>query len=286
MRQMSKIYFQFFGSINIDQVIRVPSIARPGETTLGERVMVAFGGKGANQAVAAARTMSAEGSVCMIGAVGQDAHGRAAIKNLDDNGIACAVAELADSTTGTAIITVSQGGENAITVVPGANKRLALGTEAATALARTDTLLCQGEVSFGATRRAIETFRTERPQGRVIVNLAPVPQSLGFGTLRSVLAHTDTLIVNSQEADDVVSVLGEAESLATSDVAREFKLLMIITLGSASAMIHAPDGTSRRITTPAIDPAETTGAGDTFCGVLAALVTEGWDVDELHPLFS
>jgi len=106
-----------FGSINIDQVIRVASIPAPGETVLGERVTDAHGGKGANQAVAAARAGAGDVPVTMVGAVGDDAHGDAALKNFAANGVLCELVRSAHSATGTAFIKLSDDGENAITVI-------------------------------------------------------------------------------------------------------------------------------------------------------------------------
>ena len=137
-----------FGSINVDQVIRVVSIPAPGETVLGERVMDAHGGKGANQAVAAARAGAGDVPVTMVGAVGDDAYGDAALENFATNRIISELAKSANGATGTALISLSDDGENAITVIAGANAHLSHTHLSAETAARTSVLLCQGEVTF------------------------------------------------------------------------------------------------------------------------------------------
>ncbi|HEV8036352.1 ribokinase [Yoonia sp.] len=266
-----------FGSINIDQVIRVTSIPAPGETVIGERVMNADGGKGANQAVAAARVGAGEISVTMVGAVGDDAHGDAAFENFATNGVVSELMRSADCATGTAFITLSDEGENAITVIPGANSCLSHIHLSAETMARTSVLLCQGEVPFEESVRAMAALREAREDATILLNLAPVPTSCGVQIIKDALNICDILIVNELEAEAVVHLL-EAGGLADLPVlAREHGCSVVITQGPQGAELIRPSGECAHTPSPRIDPVDTTGAGDTFCGVFAILLAEGWD---------
>ena len=127
-----------FGSINIDLVSRVVSIPRPGETVLSPRYDMLFGGKGANQAIAAAR-VSLPGRVTIAACVGDDAFGRAARQNLVENGVVDDMVVISTEPTGCAFITVDEHGENAITVASGANTTLAASSVHAVATRRVDS---------------------------------------------------------------------------------------------------------------------------------------------------
>lgn len=268
-----------FGSINIDQVIRVPSIPSPGETTLGERVMDAHGGKGANQAVAAARVRGGSVPVTMIGALGDDAHGRAALQNLAENGVVAGCASLPDCATGTAFITLSSDGENAITVIPGANAYLERSHVSAQILQDTSVLLCQGEVSLTETRHVMSAHRSCRPVGLNILNLAPVPQDRDVEGLRELLSICDILIVNEPEADAICGALGLANDGDLTVLAKAFACHVVITRGPDGAELLSPSGDRSHAPSPTIEPVDTTGAGDTFCGVFAMLLAEGWEIN-------
>lgn len=268
-----------FGSINVDQVIRVPSVPAPGETVLGERVMEAHGGKGANQAVAAARSSGGTTPVVFVGAVGKDDHGRSGLQNLRDNGVVPECAELLECTTGTAIITLSKDGENAITVVPGANAQLRREHVYDGRLQNTSTLLCQGEVSLEETHRVIASFRKIHRHGLVIVNLAPTPLADHRDTLRRVLDECDVLIVNQPEAHSVSHILALSNDDNLRSIATEFDLQIVVTRGPQGAELVGTSGSRLRVPSPIVDPIDTTGAGDTFCGVFAAFVTEGWKIE-------
>jgi len=268
-----------FGSINIDQVIRVPSLPGPGETTLGERVMDTHGGKGANQAVAAARASGGTTPVTMIGSLGRDQPGQHALQNLQDNGVLTECQQHADCLTGTAIITVSQDGENTITVIAGANDQLLARDVSKQVLARTSTLLCQGEVSLLETCRAITTYKDSVPNGIVVMNLAPVPQIGDMDTLRKVLGNTDILIVNEHEAQSLLRLLVHPDSASLLPIATQFELQILITRGPDGAELLDKSGINLRVPSPSVEPVDTTGAGDTFCGAFAVLITEGWPIE-------
>jgi ribokinase len=267
-----------FGSINIDQVIRVASIPAPGETVLGERVTDAHGGKGANQAVAAARAGAGDVPVTMVGAVGDDAHGDAALKNFAANGVLCELVRSAHSATGTAFITLSDDGENAITVIPGANAHLSHTQLSAETMARTSMLLCQGEVTFEETVHAMGALREAREDATILLNLAPVPMLSGVQVIKNALRVCDILIVNESESEAVVRLLEPDGSADLPALARQHNCSVVITRGPQGAELIRPSGERSHAPSPRIDPVDTTGAGDTFCGVFAILLAEGWDI--------
>jgi ribokinase len=265
-----------FGSINIDLVARVAAIARPGETVLADRYETLFGGKGANQAVAASRALGGAGRVVMIGRVGADGFGETALANLAGNGVDVGHVRTCEAPTGCAFISVDLRGENAITVAAGANGTVAAEDADDAALADARILVLQMEVPAAAS---LSVARKTRERGaRVIWNLAPAPASLEAGLCRDILAATDVLVVNEHEAMAFAAALGapaadHVEGAAT--IAARGRCTCVVTAGAAGALAVHADG--RRETAPSlkIKPVDTTGAGDTFVGVLAASLAEG-----------
>ncbi|WP_171181331.1 PfkB family carbohydrate kinase [Ruegeria sp. HKCCD8929] len=266
-----------FGSINIDKVIRVPSIPKPGETTLGVRVMDAHGGKGANQAIAAARAGAGDVPVMMIGAVGEDDHGHSARENFAENGVRTEIATLSEVATGTAFITLSQDGENAITVAPGANGRLTTDAASPSTLSATSVLLCQGEVCLSETVAVMSAYRKARPEGTIILNLAPVPGKDDAEAVSAALELSDVVVVNALEADAVSGLLLRQGDLPA--LSQQYHCSVVVTLGPDGAELVTPSGSAANTSSPRIDPVDTTGAGDTFCGVIAMLMAEGQKIE-------
>lgn len=267
-----------FGSINVDQVIHVPSIPLPGETILGQRALTTQGGKGANQAVAAARAGTGEVPVTMVGAVGEDDFGRRAIKNFVQNSVLTEITNLPNCATGTAYITLSQDGENAITVVPGANDHVTSGSISSDLLANTRVLLCQGEVALNETVATMNAFRKRRPNGVILLNLAPVPAEADDDLLRAALTLSDALIVNELEAEAICALLATEQHDELTNLAAQHDCAIVVTRGADGAELITSIGTEARATSPKIYPVDTTGAGDTFCGVLAMLLAEGAEI--------
>ena len=256
------------GSLNMDISVTVPRLPAPGATVLGSSARFTPGGKGANQAVAAAR-LGAE--VRMVGCVGADDFGRQLVRALEAETVdTSGVRQAAGVPTGLAMITVDGSGENIITVAPGANHET--GQEEVTAAARQphDILVISAEIP-------LDTIKTALAQpGECILNLAPAPAEAA--TLVSTYGrHLGWLVVNESEAE---AVLGHPVS-GLSDAARAATELLaagprntVVTAGAHGAALAGPDGTSiiEGFTVEAVD---TVGAGDTFVGALATAVAAG-----------
>lgn len=249
------------GSINMDIVMQVETLPQPGETTLVSAIAHHPGGKGANQAVAAAR-MGAK--VAMIGAVGTDGFGGTMADVLTREGIDIgAIAQLDDRPTGTAHIAVDAKGENLILVAGGANRHVTLPTGAGKAVR-----IAQLETPVETVAAFLEG------DGPTILNAAPfVPEG------RKIFDLCDIVIVNEVElagyaggdSDDVVA-------LARGLLSREGQTI-IITLGARGAKAVTAD-TVIEVPATTATVVDTTGAGDCFCGVLAASVADGLSIED------
>lgn len=257
------------GSLNMDQVVVVPHLPGPGETVVGGSLRTTPGGKGANQAVAAARL---GGDVHMVGRVGRDDFGASLRAALVRDRVD--VEALVDDTepSGTALIVVDERGENQISVAPGANGRLdgADADRAVALLDRGDVLLVQLEIPLATVSDAVRRARA-RGAGTVL-NAAPArPLPAGL------LADLDVLVVNEHEA---AQLAGEAAPGQTDPEAAAARLLamgpgaVVVTLGAAGSLLHTSAGT-RRQDAPRIDVVDTTAAGDAFVGALARWLAAG-----------
>lgn len=270
-----------FGSINMDLVARVPRIARPGETVLSRRADSFFGGKGANQAVAAARaSQGGPVRVAMAGAVGRDPFGSACLKNLEDNGVDVRAVRIVDEPTGCAFITVDESGENAITVASGANMALRSGDLPDSLLSQAKVLVLQMETPLADT---LDVASRARHMGvRVVWNFAPVPPVRERSAMAELLSATDVLVVNEHEALATADIAGDTSGddflQAAAGLARSFGLTCIVTAGARGAYAIARDGARIHAAAPVITPVDTTGAGDTFVGVLANGLAEGAEI--------
>jgi ribokinase len=263
-----------FGSLNIDLVARVPVIPGPGRTVLAPSYETHFGGKGANQAVAAAR-LAGPGKVRMAGRVGHDGFGEDAIGNLAANGVETGLIVRSSEPTGCAFITVDAAGENAITVASGANLA-ASASDLPGAIFRADTVLVlQMEVPFEQSLRAARLAKSAG--ARVVWNLAPVPPAMSVAMLRDLLDVTGFLIVNEHEAIDAAARLGTPETsheAAAALLAKAGRLTCVVTAGAQGARAATSDGRLLTASAPTITPVDTTGAGDTFVGAFACMLGE------------
>jgi ribokinase len=258
-----------FGSINVDLLMRVPAFPRPGETIRGEDVVIAPGGKGANQALAARRMQSA---VTFVGSVGKDGFADVALSSLREAGVDTTNVAVGEKPTGMALIAVDRNAENQIIVSPGANAE----TEAA-ALEKLNTkaddiFLVQRELSDDTTMEGLRWAKSRRLHR--ILNAAPAD-----GMPKEFLAACDTLIVNQREAVTIAETVGlmSEPSAFARDLARRCGIVVIVTLGSDGVV--ACDGeTEYRIKGLPTAIVDTTGAGDAFVGAMAAAMSERMDL--------
>jgi ribokinase len=246
--RVSGVQVVVVGSINADVVLRVPRLPGAGETVLAREQAGYPGGKGANQAVAAARLGA---TVAFVGCVGEDDAGRAMCANLRAAGVDTRHVRATDrAPTGAAYISVDEHGENAIVVVPGANGELGAADIAAAGevIAGAAIAVTQLEIPDSAVAAVVGSAR------RVLLNAAPARS-----VPRALLARVDVLVVNESEA---------------ALVPPDFRGALVRTLGAGGASWHA-DGEHGVVRAPRVEVVDTTGAGDAFVGALAATLAGG-----------
>lgn len=241
------------GSLNLDLVARCSRLPGPGETVLGSDFTQVPGGKGLNQAVAAARSGA---TVTLVGAVGDDDAGRLLRQVMIDEGIDDRWLHVVGNTpTGRALIAVDDSAENSIVVVPGANT---WDDPAAEPPPLGRVVLAQLEVPLGRVERAFAAARSVGAS--TVLNPAPVSQ-LG----PALLSNCDYLVPNEHEAD----LLGGFEALLASGVST-----IVVTQGAAGVTTLTGETTASHAAFE-VQPVDTTGAGDAFCGALSARLATG-----------
>ena len=256
------------GSINADLTVRVARHPTPGETLLGSGGTVSAGGKGANQAVAAALQGA---DVAVVGAVGDDPYAAPATEHLRRAGVDLAAVATVPGPTGLAVITVADDGENTIVVVPGANATVdaAYVESHAALIAAAEIVVLQGEIPADGFAAAVRLAT-----GRVVINLAPV-----IDVDADALLTADPLLANEHEAGLILEQLGagipssDPEDLIRALIDAGFPTV-VLTLGAQGALVAERSGTTP-IPTPRIKAVDTVGAGDAFTGALVARLVAG-----------
>ncbi|MGW4806132.1 ribokinase [Kitasatospora sp. NPDC004272] len=259
------------GSVNRDLVLTVEDLPRPGETVLARGFVEGVGGKGANQAVAAARLGSQVRLVARVGADGEPIRRVLAAEGVDLD----AVLTAPDATTGIASVVVDRAGENTIVVNPGANAVLSV-EDLPQWLARTpgEVVLVQHEVAAEVVAAAV--LRAREQGGTVVLNPAPARP-----VAAEVLAAVDVLVPNLGELAALLGTAPVAGPAAARELLEGAELpcgAVVVTLGADGALIKRPGRPAVHLPAPAVDAVDTVGAGDTFCGALADALARGADL--------
>lgn len=256
------------GSANMDLVVQVSRLPRPGETVIGHRHFRNPGGKGANQAVAAARLGA---PVAMVGRVGGDDDGAQLLASLSDDGVDTTHVRTGSTPTGLALITVDDEGENAIVVSSGANDDVDADDVDDAGAVIDDAAVClmQLEIPDATVAEA-----ARRCRGTVLLNPAPA-RTLSADLLTAV----DVLIPNEHE---LAVLAGDKPDDGVAAAARTlgFDGTIVVTLGAEGAAIVDRDGSTTRVAAPQVEAVDTTAAGDAFCGAVAEALTRGAEIVE------
>ncbi len=262
------------GSANADLLVRLTTPPGPGETVLGSSIQVAPGGKGANQAVAAALQGA---DVGFLGAVGDDDFASTVRSGMDDAGVDLTMLSEVRGPSGVAVVTVTEDGENSIVVLPGANSSVDAEVVArhGAAIGAADVVVLQGEIPRDGIEEAARLTR-----GRLVVNLAPVLE-----VDLTVLRAADPLVLNEHEAGIVMSMFAPGAQVPDDERALVAALRalevpsVVLTLGPRGALVsHGSRDDVAHVPSPRVEAVDTTGAGDAFVGALAAAIAGGEDL--------
>lgn len=261
-----------FGSINLDIVMPVDTLPEPGETVLGRNYLMIPGGKGANQACAAALAGS---NVTMYGQVGEDGFATEALRLMDEVGVDLSGIVHGEQPTGCATIWVDASGENAIVVASGANMNVTAKDVPDSALTKDHYLLLQMEIDPKQNWSLID--RAHAKGAKTVLSVAPagiVPEHI--------LEKVDILLFNQLEGQAVARNVGMDEPTPTRlprAMFERYGLTCILTMGGAGALCFGPEGGWSVPALP-ISPVDSTGAGDAFAGTLAACLDQRNSMDE------
>lgn len=259
------------GSVNMDLVVRSPYMPSAGETVLGKGFATWPGGKGANQAVAAARL----GAKCrMIARVGDDTFGRQLLDGMKTEGIDCEAVSITDNcSTGVAMIIVDGNGENSIVVAGGANRRLSPDDifPLEELFEQTDIVLLQLEIPLPTVRAAIGLAK--RHNCKIVLDPAPAPKDLS-----KELCQVDVISPNITEAKMITATPTEKERADRNiglDLLSRGAKAAVLKLGSRGSLVVASDGQFERVRAYKVDIVDTTAAGDAFTAALAVAIASG-----------
>jgi ribokinase len=261
------------GSINMDLIATTERLPQPGETVAGSGFSTAAGGKGANQALAARRAGSA---VRMSGAVGEDGFAKPALALLDEASVDLSAVARTGEPTGTALILVGGTGENMIAVVPGANGTVGIAqAEAAVdAMQAGDILMLQLEIPAATVEAALKAARAKGIT--TMINTAPLTADAArLARMADIVVANETefeLFAGSKIAD------AEARRQVLEKLHGETSQTLVVTLG-ADGVVAIRDGRLHSAQGLKIEPVDTVGAGDTFCGYLVASLEQGLDFE-------
>ena len=253
-----------FGSLNLDLLFNLDRLPAPGETVLTRKIVQLPGGKGANQASAAAK---AGAPTRFVGCVGEDGLGASVLASLMAAGCDVSGVRTVPGATGTAVVMVERSGENQIVVGSGANLAVEAGMLDPAWLKPGDTLVCQMEIPLEAVVEGLAAAR--RTGARTVLNLVPARMLPA-----EVLADVDVLVLNEGEAALLAGTDAPPAGVARK-LAGDHGLTCVVTLGGEGAIAVTRDGHGDRVGALAVQAVDTVGAGDAFVGVLSAALDAG-----------
>jgi ribokinase len=260
------------GSLNADLVVRAPRFPQPGETISGEDLQIIPGGKGANQAVAAARQGA---SVSMLGRVGSDSFGPDLINNLKQNLVDTSHVQISPSATGTAIIVVDSNGQNSIVLSPGANGKVSPADVNAVSFSGYKLLFLQHEIPM---ETVISAAQRARESGvRVLLNPAPArswPDELISLPDFILPNETELGLLTNQPVQDISSAENAARTLLERGAQN-----VVVTLGAHGALIVSSKQVTH-VNTYQVNVVDTTAAGDAFIGGFASALLQNKSLEE------
>lgn len=261
------------GSVNLDLVYGVPHLPRPGETLLGDALRRHSGGKGGNQAHAAARVAPPGLPVAMVACVGDDEAAVRLTSDLADAGVDVAGLHAVAGPSGTALIAVDADGENTIVVIPGANAAWPGDAVDRLALATGDVVVLQLEVPFEVVAAVVA--RAASVGARTVLNAAPLDRRAA-----ELLGDVEVLVVNEVEAAELFGFDSEVDAETVAHAVAGSPAAVVVTLGGRGALVAAPGTPPREVPAFAVDAVDTVGAGDAFVGGLAVALADGAPLDE------